>query len=218
MWGQENVVVKKLRGARIIPTRVGTSRTLSATLTPLRDHPHACGDKLAFAFPSIVLLGSSPRVWGQVVDLFSASLKKRIIPTRVGTRLCAYLCCLFNRDHPHACGDKVYNISRDGKEGGSSPRVWGQADVSVICSSGQRIIPTRVGTRVLPFDIASSVGDHPHACGDKVIQLTHICSKLGSSPRVWGQAFYFPPALRAVRIIPTRVGTRKPRLAVRLFA
>ena len=71
-----------------------------------------------------------------------------------------------------------------------------------------RIIPTRVGTRII-----SQIGvfvntDHPHACGDKLPALWLVYIVLGSSPRVWGQALMVKFIEYYVRIIPTRVGTR----------
>ena len=51
-----------------------------------------------------------------------------------------------NRDHPHACGDKVGEIVVRAERGGSSPRVWGQDKDAFSSCSYDRIIPTRVGT------------------------------------------------------------------------
>ena len=50
-------------------------------------------------------------------------------------------------------------------------------------------------------------GDHPHACGDKVIPSSFCTSVNGSSPRVWGQVQFQTAESRRLRIIPTRVGT-----------
>ena len=53
-------------------------------------------------------MGSSPRVWGQVVTHIYCLLRKGIIPTRVGTS--PIISDIFSnvRDHPHACGDKMF--------------------------------------------------------------------------------------------------------------
>ena len=130
----------------IIPTRVGTSFFTSSQQREIQDHPHACGDKSRTAQRRSSFLGSSPRVWGQVVELSKTEVTKRIIPTRVGTRRLAEVEMLIKRDHPHACGDK----GSAGLSGalclGSSPRVWGQVCECVKHSDNIRIIPTRVGT------------------------------------------------------------------------
>ena len=92
------------------------------------------------------MLGSSPRVWGQ--DGFLQNYHKwwRIIPTRVGTRWYTAKRRAAERDHPHACGDKAYDKWLTLRNGGSSPRVWGQERNGDKCDKKQRIIPTRVGT------------------------------------------------------------------------
>ena len=50
-------------------------------------------------------------------------------------------------DHPHACGDKLYNAFSLHLYIGSSPCVWGQVTVRSVAFSSDRIIPMRVGTR-----------------------------------------------------------------------
>ena len=74
-------------------------------------------------------------------------------------------------------------------------------------SSVARIIPTRVGTRIPNYSITTLLQDHPHACGDKIDKNTVYIGQMGSSPRVWGQAYAVKKAKRMLRIIPTRVGT-----------
>ena len=49
------------------------------------DHPHAYGDKIPPLNNSKISLGSSPRVWGQVVQVRPDGAKFGIIPTRMGT-------------------------------------------------------------------------------------------------------------------------------------
>ena len=70
-----------------------------------------------------------------------------------------------------------------------------------------RIIPTRVGTRVNATVAKQYDEDHPHACGDKQTVKLHLVFTTGSSPRVWGQDFYWGTGGGFKRIIPTRVGT-----------
>ena len=65
VWGQARTTAPYLTPDRIIPTRMGTSRACDDLRHPYQDHPHAYGDKSARQQPPIVVLGSSPRVWGQ---------------------------------------------------------------------------------------------------------------------------------------------------------
>ena len=71
-------------------------------------------------------------------------------------------------DHPHAYGDKVVSKSYPPYFLGSSPRVWGQAHRGIMRPPQLRIIPTRMGTRVVSADTVIFAWDHPHAYGDKV--------------------------------------------------
>ena len=137
-----------MKESRIIPTRVGTSKLYIATQLHTQDHPHACGDKLGTAFFLTVSAGSSPRVWGQDPIVHSRNITCRIIPTRVGTSRLFKLALDTEKDHPHACGDKMYLHLAQNKQLGSSPRVWGQVASCHFYHLFYRIIPTRVGTRL----------------------------------------------------------------------
>ena len=66
-----------------------------------------------------------------------------------------------------------------------------------------------MGTSVLFQARLGTSEDHPHACGDKMDVWILCASRLGSSPRVWGQVTAWSARYDAHRIIPTRVGTRR---------
>ena len=125
----------------------------------------------------------------------------------MGTSLPAKVLAVCNKDHPHACGDKHNSLATFSRLLGSSPRVWGQAFLSINGVSSFRIIPTRVGTRILKTLRPRLSWDHPHACGDKTWNTSPRKRALGSSPRVWGQASSNHCARVTDLIIPTRVGT-----------
>ena len=54
----------------------------------------------------VVLIGSSPRVWGQACFVNFLVSPARIIPTRMGTRQSFIRLIGVIKDHPHAYGDK----------------------------------------------------------------------------------------------------------------
>ena len=207
MWGQEVGYIFAKDGNGIIPTRVGTRPTSIIRILSPWDHPHACGDKYIKFSIDFLLAGSSPRVWGQELPRIAGRGRTGIIPTRVGTSSLGLLLPFYNKDHPHACGDKDDHTGTAAVPLGSSPRVWGQAigsvdgDVKLGSSPrvwGQvyqkydgnqpvRIIPTRVGTRKTTMWVTGYLQDHPHACGDKAFETVGLWKLEGSSPRVWGQ-------------------------------
>ena len=186
---------------------MGTSDGSSTHHGMYWDHPHACGDKYDFFNDMINQAGSSPRVWGQVVICLYIPPFNRIIPTRVGTSLPVKALAVCNKDHPHACGDKVQSLSLRRILRGSSPRVWGQVIYNNYLRTPNRIIPTRVGTRKNNKMYTYPFWDHPHACGDKQAYAVAKYYRLGSSPRVWGQDTILNLRTFLPRIIPTRVGT-----------
>ena len=151
------------------------------------DHPHAYGDKPDTETRCVTEVGSSPRVWGQVIVAM------------------ATLAC--GQDHPHAYGDKHQKMTNDQTGKGSSPRVWGQESPYTQISLLNRIIPTRMGTRIILISLLVTTKDHPHAYGDKAVLMGFTVLRTGSSPRVWGQGYYGRKWYYRLRIIPTRMGT-----------
>ena len=148
MWGQVRRPPNNQRSYRIIPTRVGTSVFWLDIVLRYQDHPHACGDKLILVKLLRIFLGSSPRVWGQVIPQINVTFNHGIIPTRVGTSFPSQAQIRDSWDHPHACGDKCLLPPNDCLCSGSSPRVWGQDRFGNPCTVNARIIPTRVGTSI----------------------------------------------------------------------
>ena len=168
---------------------MGTSRAEILPYPVRWDHPHAYGDKTVLGLCQSYRRGSSPRVWGQVLDGLTTVLSRRIIPTRMGTRHFKPLSFIRSKDHPHAYGDKTMQTAHFRLKTGSSPRVWGQEAIVRRQQTQVRIIPTRMGTRSGAVNLRRKRGDHPHAYGDKQRQKAERTKALGSSPRVWGQVF-----------------------------
>ena len=186
---------------------MGTSILNTPYRMPTQDHPHAYGDKLYSIVVPLDENGSSPRVWGQALVKPLCCAGKRIIPTRMGTRISHSKSAAMSGDHPHAYGDKTMSLTGTKTLSGSSPRVWGQAGNTQKIINNKRIIPTRMGTRNRPKGIFRFRQDHPHAYGDKMTQTLDSLYSQGSSPRVWGQVVDSVFHFGHFGIIPTRMGT-----------
>ena len=119
VWGQVDININAQKTPRIIPTRVGTRLDATHVGVGCTDHPHACGDKAAVKLFKLVRDVSSPRVWGQDQTPEYCKNAPSIIPTRVGTRPVGSRFSIVFRDHPHACGDKLYHRIFDLSRGGS---------------------------------------------------------------------------------------------------
>ena len=125
---------------------MGTSVIPHVIISAVRDHPHAYGDKFPIVRRISKGLGSSPRVWGQVIARNACQHLVRIIPTRMGTSLSTTSKSPLGGDHPHAYGDKIRVKICCAVTRGSSPRVWGQGIYFDELYLTDRIIPTRMGT------------------------------------------------------------------------
>ena len=148
-------------------------------------------------------------MWGQATSDISPLSALGIIPMRVGTRIYPNENLMTCEDHPHACGDKSKSQQAHCLNTGSSPCVWGQASLTDFKVGLERIIPMRVGTRLVLFIWDVETKDHPHACGDKSLINRPLFVPKGSSPCVWGQGLLPDRQQRERRIIPMRVGTSK---------
>ena len=85
VWGQAALHFCAYQNHGIIPTRMGTRKVSLQYVNTIRDHPHAYGDKYILKTLKHIILGSSPRVWGQVFDGYYIHNDNGIIPTRMGT-------------------------------------------------------------------------------------------------------------------------------------
>ena len=188
---------------------MGTRIRRNSSAMEHKDHPHAYGDKFLFANLATFIMGSSPRVWGQDYTVNPDLSNIGIIPTRMGTRFFTVASNYFLQDHPHAYGDKSIKVLKGCNTIGSSPRVWGQEEGTVVSAVDGRIIPTRMGTSCEFKTRRKVMRDHPHAYGDKASPNSGLVFGKGSSPRVWGQAEPSHMMSWYTWIIPTRMGTSK---------
>ena len=138
--------------------------------------------------------GSSPRVWGEELGSLSRTLRRRLIPTRVGRGMPAWGCTGSPAAHPHACGERREDRRRRGVSDGSSPRVWGEVVRLVRLSAFQRLIPTRVGRGSPVSTQGVCIPAHPHACGERTSSYL-INGKHLAEFRFFHRLLYYSPSL-----------------------
>src|SRR5271165_1619950 len=90
---------------RTIPTRVGRTSLKCSRFRLQADHPHACGENVAVVMMEGMLIGPSPRVWGEHLTCLIPPWRCRTIPTRVGRTPAKSQRRNEKTDHPHACGE-----------------------------------------------------------------------------------------------------------------
>ena len=188
-WGLPHPKNPGTSPTRSIPTCVGTTSP-SRTVSWMRSvHPHVRGD---YGLPEeglVITLGPSPRAWGLLGRPGLRSVRRRSIPTCVGTtRTCTSCLCT-----PR----------------GPSPRAWGLRCRSASGGVRRRSIPTCVGTTVSNDIVPKMLTVHPHVRGDYPTPFPPRVGKRGPSPRAWGLLHRPHRGHRPARSIPTCVGTTR---------
>ena len=177
----------------------------------LWDHPHTRGDHTRFSPSWSTRKGSSPHAWGPLRGRARDAQGLGIIPTRVGTTPSRWSRRWSRRDHPHTRGDHFRPAFHAQNRLGSSPHAWGPPARGRGATDDGRIIPTRVGTTRDLHTERRRHWDHPHTRGDHARQSHARRWRAGSSPHAWGPRRLGHPVVRDDGIIPTRVGTTRPR-------
>ncbi len=129
-------------------------------------HPHGCGERISSAEYMTPICGSSPRVWGTLINQIAIYPAPRFIPTGVGNATQNWLQELPLSVHPHGCGERSPFPFDEKSTCGSSPRVWGTRGKFVAKCNESTV--------------------HPHGCGERGPTSTVTANLPGSSPRVWG--------------------------------
>ena len=107
MRGEVKLLAERFCNPGITPAHAGRRTVPTRKAETNGDHPRACGEKLKYFLGPLVLLGSPPRMRGEVVLLRDLVLLLRITPAHAGRRAGVYVRLHFWGDHPRACGEKV---------------------------------------------------------------------------------------------------------------
>ncbi len=192
---------------RTIPTRVGSTLTVSSNLTVGTDHPHAGGEHVTSRAASAWVAGPSPRGWGARYRALQFGQLTRTIPTRVGSTLSPSPDEREWSDHPHAGGEHHTPTAKSQPRAGPSPRGWGALVSKRTDRARLRTIPTRVGSTAKKSPTSSANTDHPHAGGEHHVEFPDNRVASGPSPRGWGAQTGQRNSQNIRRTIPTRVGS-----------
>ena len=150
--------------------------------------------------------GTSPRLWGDLLQQETPTACARYIPTLVG-RLQVYDRCGEGiAVHPHACGEIGCAEPIQPLTDGTSPRLWGDFAEQFEDLRHCRYIPTLVGRLSTVLGLYDAMTVHPHACGEISLQMNCCVMATGTSPRLWGDFFIAQNLGDTFRYIPTLVG------------
>ena len=84
VWGTCRIPHETGRSGRFIPTCVGNMRQRPLLAAIPAVHPHVCGEHGASRRKRVIVIGSSPRVWGTCGKHRATTSPARFIPTCVG--------------------------------------------------------------------------------------------------------------------------------------
>ena len=110
----------------ITPACAGKSFSPGSPLSPLRDHPRVCGEKVQPAEVPRHAVGSPPRVRGKAGIPIDAIEEIRITPACAGKSGKAAVVLTVVKDHPRVCGEKWFDSPEQQATAGSPPRVRGK--------------------------------------------------------------------------------------------
>ena len=150
--------------------------------------------------------GPSPRAWGEPRHRHRRPQIHRTIPTCVGRTFSARQELERLTDHPHVRGENFLGVSERERNGGPSPRAWGELQRSGQHDPSLRTIPTCVGRTSPASGVQLPRPDHPHVRGENHRAAIEAVGIVGPSPRAWGEHEYNVVAIGVMRTIPTCVG------------
>ena len=153
----------------ITPAHAGKSPAVSVTLQHGEDHPRACGEKGCHVGLFYASQGSPPRMRGKGFAHLRTCCVVGITPAHAGkSHSFAYMITLAE-DHPRACGEKISIASRLIAYPGSPPRMRGKVFGLAMIFTSRRITPAHAGKRDFSKLSNQDAGDHPRACGEKIL-------------------------------------------------
>jgi len=145
MWGTPRSPGRGCTRERFIPTHVGNTTARYGAPVAGSVHPHACGEHLHTWGCGGAPFGSSPRMWGTLLQGVECVQRLRFIPTHVGNTTAGLAVSPQRAVHPHACGEHIGGSRKNQRYVGSSPRMWGTPPPGLWYRSRPRFIPTHVG-------------------------------------------------------------------------
>ena len=165
-WGEPTQMTTGWSFTRTILTGVGRTNSGNIPRCWRADHPHGRGENSALSFTVSVMVGPSPRAWGELASCAEMNAKSRTIPTGVGRTLSQSRDSISWADHPHGRGENLLMARRFATACGPSPRAWGEPMVRYRARAARRTIPTGVGRTAPAMNDCPARTDHPHGRGE----------------------------------------------------
>ena len=195
---------------RFIPAGAGNTHRWSSSHKTWSVHPRGCGEHACRSSPSLLAVGSSPRVRGTQNLHIPLYVFRRFIPAGAGNTHPPWCSTVPSPVHPRGCGEHSLATSSSSLRIGSSPRVRGTHIGDIAHYLQIRFIPAGAGntTSWLPRPAAPPV--HPRGCGEHAADCAAGRPHGGSSPRVRGTQTAGRGGTEKMRFIPAGAGNTAP--------
>ena len=204
--GTDAVSLHAKEKIRITPACAGNSHYSDAVEIDGKDHPRVCGEQLpplrgkagrlgspprvrgtgVHAMHSFTNIGSPPRVRGTAKRKRVRKPNRRITPACAGNRLTGDFYGQPFRDHPRVCGEQEVALRCSSPHQGSPPRVRGTVSAHIYGQTKMGITPACAGNSSSKRLGVDTGKDHPRVCGEQRNSGHHKIDGLGSPPRVRG--------------------------------
>ena len=205
-WGCPEKRGARAIQARVLPTRVGMSRSRPSRAAGPRGSPHTRGDVPGVLIGEAKEALFSPHAWGCPGPRLGLVFRPAVLPTRVGMSRFKVAAGQLLLCSPHTRGDVPESPSQCWNVGRFSPHAWGCPSERGCRRPTCCVLPTRVGmSRCWRQTPAPPVGS-PHTRGD--VPRFWQWRQLGAqfSPHAWGcPEDQVRPAPNDL-VLPTRVG------------
>ena len=126
MRGKLSVASACVAPARITPAHAGKTPQKVSRRSAAPDHPRACGENIAFYHFLNGKGGSPPRMRGKPRQRRPRRRPPRITPAHAGKTRYQIQKVLRETDHPRACGENNWQVTRSRNLNGSPPRMRGK--------------------------------------------------------------------------------------------
>ena len=131
----------------ITPACAGRSGESRYSNAAVEDHPRVCGEKMTSRITRRDVLGSPPRVRGEVAAVVWRGGSRGITPACAGRSAMRAVVLHGVKDHPRVCGEKARTLRRIPRGKGSPPRVRGEESKAPTGQIIHRITPACAGRR-----------------------------------------------------------------------
>ena len=197
---------------RSIPAPAGEPSSASASSTPARVYPRACGGTRWSGLTNSRPRGLSPRLRGNHGCGISTSCRSGSIPAPAGEPAMSSAAVSMHWVYPRACGGTERRAVRNVLDEGLSPRLRGNRVGASCARVGVGSIPAPVGEPGSGASHRTWPRVYPRACGGTFVASIAAAFRQGLSPRLRGNRSAFRRPRPIPGSIPAPAGEPAPCL------